>query len=60
MHVPSREVLLQVRDALKALEGLTETARLDVMQPLEVTHPCSEPHSNRGSFNSREQDAYAG
>ena len=34
--------LLQVRDALKALEGSTETARLDVMRPLEVTHPCSE------------------
>ena len=26
----------QVRDALTALEGLTETARLDVMWPLEV------------------------
>lgn len=28
--------MLQVRDALSALEGLTETARLDVMRPLEV------------------------
>ena len=31
-------LMIQVRDALSALEGLTETARLDVMRPLEVLY----------------------
>ena len=52
--------MTQVKDALNALEGLTETARVDVMRPLEVLNPAfNAVYATLFSWKSRHAQARA-